>query len=262
MQAFSLFSAVYATAPRSGFLNTRPGSNLFIEAYFQYKKRLEDPFEGFLERYPQLLRGGHALDVGANIGYCASLFSRALDPGFRVYAFEPEPFNVSLLERVIRTRCQGEVIPVQAAVGAAEGEIHLQLNPRHHGDHHVVTGSASTHNGSISVPLVSIDAFLERSNVCAPVSFLKIDVQGYEFAVCQGAGKTLAANPGCSIVLEYMPQALESLGFHADDLPRWFEQRGYRPYVLHKDGHLSEGMPANLGVRGYADLLFRQSPLP
>jgi hypothetical protein len=48
---------------------------------------------------------------------------------------------------------------------------------------------------------------LERERI-SPVRFIKIDVQGYEPAVCQGMEGTLTANPDCVVSLEYMPEAL------------------------------------------------------
>ena len=261
MQSISLFTAAYAFARRRGLLDTRLGSSLFIEAYFQYKKHLEDPFAGLVQKSPQLFRGGHILDIGANIGYCSALFSRVLDPGRSVFAFEPEPFNVSLLERVIRTRARGPVVPIQAAVGAADGEIRLQLNPRHHGDHRVVAASSQPVDNCITVPLLSVDAFLQRQDPGAPVCFIKIDVQGYEQAVCEGAEQTLARNPECRVVLEYMPEAMGALGFRPPDLLAWFQQRGYHAHVVHKDGSVTSGLPAGLGEAGYADLLFSHKPM-
>src|SRR5262245_3574634 len=134
MQTISVFTGAYAMARRSGFLDTDIGGRLFVSAYFLYKKYLEDPFDGLICRYPQLFQGGHILDVGANIGYSTSLFSRVVAPDKCVFAFEPEPFNFALLRHVIRTRATDRVIAIPAAVGAVEGEIRLRLNPRHHGD--------------------------------------------------------------------------------------------------------------------------------
>lgn len=260
MTAIDLFTGAYAFARKHGLLDTRPGSALFIAAYFQYKKRLEDPFAGLIEKHPELFKSGHILDVGANIGYCSALFAQVVDPGRSVFAFEPEPFNVSLLERVIRSRADGRVVPVQAAVGASDGEIALQLNPRHHGDHRVAIGVASGKD-YVTVPLVSLDRFLESHDAAAPVSFIKIDVQGYEQAVCQGAEQTLRRNPECSVVLEYMPSAMEALGFRPGDLLDWFTHRGYRSHVVHKDGTITPGLPQDVGERGYIDVLFSQRGL-
>jgi FkbM family methyltransferase len=261
MQGISLFTAVYAFARQRGLLDTRLGRSLFIAAYFQYKKHLEDPFAGLVEKRPELFRGGHIIDAGANIGYCSALFSRVLDPGRSVFAFEPEPFNVSLLEHVIRTRKLARVVPIQAAVGAAEGEIRLQLNPQHHGDHRIVAGGGQPAERCITVPLLSLDAFLERQQAATPVCFIKIDVQGYEQAVCQGAEQTLARNPECRVVLEYMPEAIEALGFRPAYLLDWFQQRGYSAYTVHKDGGITNGFPADIGATGYVDLLFSLRPM-
>lgn len=259
MQAIDLFTGAYAFARKNGFLDTRLGSSLFTAAYFQYKKRLEDPFAGLIERYPDLFKGGHILDVGANIGYCSTLFARAIDPGRTVFAFEPEPFNVSLLHNVIEKRAPGVVIAVQAAVGARDGQVALQLNPRHHGDHRIATDAAA---GSITVPLIAIDTFLEARAATVPVSFIKIDVQGYEQAVCEGATRTLAHNPNCTVVLEYMPSAMEALGFRPSDLLAFFHEQDYRAYVVHHDGSVTPGLSPDVGPRGYVDVLFSRRDIP
>jgi FkbM family methyltransferase len=252
-----LFTGAYSIARRSGFLDTRMGQALFAAAYFQYKKRLEDPFERLIRHYPRLFRGGHILDIGANIGYCSTLFSGAVDSGYHVFAFEPEPFNVSLLKRNIAARAAAAVVPVQAAVGDREGETALKLNPHHHGDHRVAVRDTGAE--TIAVPLVTVDGFLSRQNAQTPVCFIKIDVQGYELAVCEGSARTLDCNPDCTVVLEYMPEALEDLGFHPQDLPAWFLSRGYCCFVVTSDGKLQPGPPADLGKRGYADLLFSKN---
>ena len=85
---------------------------------------------------------------------------------------------------------------MQLAVGAENGTVNLWINDRHHADHRVATEEfRSSHPGSkeVSVSMVSIDSFLESRP--GPVSFVKIDVQGYELAVCQGMQDTLRQNP-------------------------------------------------------------------
>jgi len=83
----------YALARKSGFLDTRLGESTLDHAYFAYKRFVEDPFAALATRHPELFRGGNILDVGANIGYTASVFARASSEGFQVYAFEPEEKN-------------------------------------------------------------------------------------------------------------------------------------------------------------------------
>jgi len=61
--------------------------------------------------------------------------------------------------------------------------------------------------------------------------------------------------------LEYTPDAMAQLGFRAEDLLSWFEQRGYRAYSLHHGGQITPNLTWNLGRRGYADLLFTRRML-
>jgi hypothetical protein len=111
----------------------------------------------------------------------------------------------------------------------------------------------------VSVAQVSIDSFLESRQ--ERVSFVKIDVQGYELAVCQGMQETLRQNPDITIVLEYMPSAMRDLGFDPSHLIDFFVERGFGIYLVHPRGKLSQGMPSNMNDSGYLDLLFSRSPI-
>ena len=113
-----------------------------------------------------------------------------------------------------------------------------------------VQGQKCTRVGSagVSAPLVSIDSFLESRP--GSVSFVKIDVQGYELAVCQGMQATLRQNPDISIVLEFMLAAMRELGFDPSHVIGFFIERG----------KLTRGMPTVVKDSSYFDLLFSRHP--
>lgn len=249
-----LLTRAFGLARRSGWLQTRSGQAAFQRMYFLYKRHWEDPFAALLARHPELVRGGDVIDAGANIGYTATVFADFADRDAAVVAFEPEPDNVALLERAAARR-PGRIIAVAAALGAEPGVIGLQLNPQHHGDHRVARGGGT---GTIEVRLESIDAYWERERSGRPVCFLKIDVQGFEVAVLRGAERTLRANPGCAVVVEYMPEAMLSLEESPAELLAWFAERGYRPAEISRRGELREGFSGEVPARGYVDLLFRR----
>jgi FkbM family methyltransferase len=260
-----LLTGAYASVRRAGLLDNPLGQKVFTGLYFLYKRYLEDPFRGLVERRPELFKGGHILDVGANIGYTAAVFAGAIDAGYRVYAFEPEPFNFRLLERTMAARrLNSRVVPVHSAVGREQGTIELLLNERHHADHRIAVGGM---NGGereahvISVALTSIDAFVRDRIAGEDVAFIKVDVQGYEFPVCVGMNDTLLANEKAVVALEYMPEALRQLGFDGPALLEWFSERGYRTYSLKTNGDLERGISNELGLHGYTDLLFSRREL-
>ena len=254
----SLLLRAYSLVRRSGFLRTSLGRRLFKSAYFAYKRYVEDDLRGLVISHPALVGGGNVLDIGANIGYTAAVLARASEPDREVYAFEPEPFNFSILQQTARqAEFEGRIAPLQLAVGAEDGTVNLWINDRHHADHRVATERfRSAHEGAkeVSVSLVSIDSFLESKP--GPVSFVKIDVQGYELAVCQGMQNTLRKNLDITIVLEYTPSAMRELGFEPSHLIDFFAERDFKIYEIHSRGKLSPGMPAVMKDSSYFNLLF------
>jgi FkbM family methyltransferase len=203
------------------------------------------------------------LDVGANIGYTARVLARAIDPGGVVYAFEPEPFNYRMLQRTAtRPEFDGRIVTWQCAIGAEDSTAQLWLNTRHPADHRVITSQfrpADPAVTRITVPIVSIDSFLERNP--GPVSFIKIDVQGFEQPVCEGMKKTLEQNPRLSIVMEYAPAMMRELGFSPTDLIQLLIKYGFKCYLIGPKGTLSRGIPSGIDDSDYVDLLFNRRSL-
>lgn len=256
---------IYALFKKTGLLETAWFKKVFYWTYFFYKKHIEDPFFGLTQEYPELFKGGHILDVGANIGYTGTLFSQVITPGFQVYAFEPETKNIDSLREILNIyHLIGKVIPIQAAVGAEKGTIELWHNESHHADHRILTNTYKQSGVALQevsrVDLLSIDDFVKNELNNAVVKFIKIDVQGYELPVCLGMKKTLEANPDAVIVLEYMPSMITELGFIPEEILQFFQQRDYSMYVLNKRGKL---LKADLSIikqetkkRNYLDVVF------
>ncbi len=258
---------LYAALSKLGWRRSAALDALFRRAYFAYKRRIEDPFYNLTRASPELFRGGHVLDVGANIGYTASVFADAVDPGFGVFAFEPEGANFAALEALARKHRPGVIRPVRAAVGEREGEIELWLNETHPGDHRVRTGSleASASSARFSrsekVRQVSIDGFLESIDPpLAPVRFVKIDVQGFELPVCLGMTRLIDSTGPLCVAMEYDPAMMRDMGFSPAECLSFFLERGFELRCLEQSGKalpcaVSE-LEARLAPRGYRDLLF------
>jgi FkbM family methyltransferase len=247
----ALFPAMYALARRAGWTDKAWFRAAFPRAYFGYKRWVEDPFHGLVARRPELFRGGHIVDVGANIGYNAVLFARALAPGFRVFAFEPDADNFALLAR---TTAGLPVDATAAAVGAVDGEVELWQNRDHHADHRVVTAAwkAAHPEATVRVPVVRLDTALAGKG---PIAFVKIDVQGYEPQVLAGMTRVVADHPDIVVALEVAPDGLRELGH---DPARVFDALpGFRRHVLHKDGRLgpADALDRVVARRGYADVV-------
>ncbi len=252
--------STYKRANRSGLLDTRVAESLFRRSYFTYKRLVEDPFAKLVKARPELFAGGDVLDVGANIGYTAQLFARAVEPPYRVHAFEPEERNFRWLSRTIE-RLGDRVVAHQAAVGSTEGTIELWNNAANHSDHRIATTTLrdSVTGPTQRVPITTIDAHVARS--ATPVSFIKIDVQGFEPAVLDGMRETVARHPRLHVALELMPAALEELGFDVDGFVRDLAATFPVIAILERDGSLlpagadSLVKAATNNELGYVDLV-------
>lgn len=242
--------SVYGFANRRGLLDAPIAREAFARSYFLYKRAVEDPFAALVRRRPELFCGGHILDVGANIGYTATVFASALSDGFKVFAFEPEEKNYAQLRRTVaRLGLESRVDAVHSAVGARDGVIELWRNEEHHGDHRIATPELKARGvATHEVPLVSLDRF-----VTGQVSFVKIDVQGYETEVLAGM-KALLAAP-ITIAIEYMPEAMTALGFEPELMLETLSGAGFELHALAMDGSFARFDPWDLGERGYVDLL-------
>jgi FkbM family methyltransferase len=256
-----LFSGAYSLARQRRLLERRWFRRVYSVAYAAYKRLAEDPFAALLRRAPELMRGGSVVDVGANIGYTARIFCAALEPGFRVYAFEPDPDSAGLLEENLsREIGRGRLLPVRSAVGSRSGTVTLLRSPSHPGDHRIDTLGRAMPGARepLLVPLVSLDEFFE-ARPPEPLAFVKLDVQGYEIEVCRGMRRILERPAAPALAIEHAPDDAAALGFEADAAPSFLRGLGYSLRLLRRDGALapwpSPQALALLETRGYVDLL-------
>jgi len=261
----SLFVKCFELMQRARVLERPFCQEAFRRGYFLYKRYWEDPFHGLSMRHPSMFQNGHILDIGANVGYTACALARCLSPGFKVFAFEPEQNSFNLLLTSIRhQRLEGIVCPTRSAVGDSNGTVNIWRNIYHSGDHRTVTEKFKklqevSDNTVQSVPVVSIDSFLASNYIFDPISFIKIDVQGYELPVCKGMEKTLLANPNAVVAFEYCPNQTQKMGFSEKELIDCFQSRGFYLNIIRHSGKLvpvSElGLSNEVAKRGYADIL-------
>lgn len=135
--------------------------------------------------------GWTAIDVGANIGYFTLLMANRVGPQGKVIAFEPLPENFSILQENIALNRHTNVVTENLALMSQSKRVELRsATPG------AITWVASVkvaQDSSVesqSVDAISLDEYVQRKGI-ARVDFLKIDVEGAEESVLEGATNVL-----------------------------------------------------------------------
>ncbi len=140
---------------------------------------------GELAMLLDLLRSGDTVvDIGAHIGTFAIPMARAVGPKGRLIAFEPARETHLLLEMNVELNGLGATTITRAmAIGAEEA------------GWQAVTAAADNTGGtylqrssdSDSIPSITLDAWLARNADIPDLHLLKVDTEGMELQVLQGA---------------------------------------------------------------------------
>ena len=150
-------------------------------------------------------------DVGANIGQYAKLL-RELGYSGRIVSFEPLSSAYSRLKAVSEKDPLWEIAP-QAAIGNQEGEIIINIAGNSQSssalpmlDAHLESAPESAYSGSETVKLSRLDTLAKNYIKSETKSiFLKIDVQGLEKQVLEGATAILPLVKGIKLELSLVP---------------------------------------------------------
>ncbi len=128
------------------------------------------------------------VDVGAFYGLYAVAVAKRLNPTGKVFAFEPSQENLDyLITHIQLNQVEQQVTVCPEAVSAEDGTVTFALQGSQSS---IIATDFSPDTVMVSVPCVRLDTILANTRL----GILKIDVEGFEEHVLQGAMELLA-NP-------------------------------------------------------------------
>lgn len=175
------------------------------------------------------------LDVGANAGQYARELRSDLGYTKRILSFEPVKRSFALLERAARGDPNWQVFNIALGAVQARQEIHVAANSQSSSlldmlPSHVAAAPRSETVGKELIEVDTLDSLFAR--LCRDCSniYLKIDTQGFEMRVLEGARESLGAIDTIQMEMSLVPLYDGELLFY--DMCQHMRDLGYTLVAL------------------------------
>jgi FkbM family methyltransferase len=175
--------------------------------------------------------GDCCIDVGANLGYYTISLANWVGPRGLVVAFEPFPGNFAILEKNVHLNHLHNVTLEPSALSNCSGSVQLiygvedQFSPTPSVGGYAVEGDRV----SVNVPSCRLDDY--AAGLGKAPNFIKIDVEGAELAVLEGARRTLA------VVMPILLVEIHSWGTdESEKVLQFLSEFKYETHVVGKKG--------------------------
>lgn len=193
--------------------------------------------------------GDTVLDVGANAGLYSIIASKIVGEEGHIYAFEPGEVELSLLAENIALNQSSNIQVVDKAVGNYVGEVNLGIS-----DDGAMNSLRVTQHSMqnikqwTSVQITTLDEFIKHSSI-AKVDFIKIDVEGAEYLVLEGAKEVLTNNK-LTILFESSNVTSAAFEESISDIIQYVQRIGFSVYYLDEHSNLTQVLETTQDIGG------------
>lgn len=208
--------------------------------------------------------GDVLLDVGANAGFFTLLMALVSGPNGHVVSFEPAEDNLTRLRHNIVLNGLTNVTVIGQPAGSTAEIVSFYLNSDDSGGHAIwnpgdfpLNLKSRANPRMLRLQATTIDAELERLGL-PPPKLIKIDTEGAEHSVLQGARRLLADHKVPYIIAELHEFGLEATGSSQHALRQFMQDFGYATFALYWDRSLPKFIPpaTRLTSKHFFNLLF------
>jgi len=195
------------------------GHKMFLDPNDSLNFSIDGIWEETLTNYVKKIikEGDVVLDIGANMGYFTLIFAKLVGDKGKVFAFEPEPNNFSLLKKNVEVNGYTNVILENKGLSHENKITKLYLSKGNVGQHRIYK-SKYTGEDFVLIKTTSIDNYFQKDPISEKISFIKMDVEGSEYGVLKGMKSLLDKNKPITIMLEFIPTCIREFGTNPKDL--------------------------------------------
>ncbi|MFV8271457.1 FkbM family methyltransferase [Flavobacterium sp. GT2N3] len=149
------------------------------------------------------LKGYDFIDIGANIGL-HSLTAANSNSDIEIYSFEPEPYNYQNLIKNIVLNQYLNIRPFKMGLRNFTVNKTLNINEGWNKGKHSLKLNFEGSNKKINIPISTLDSF--RENIKCKNLIIKIDVEGFEKEVIEGAKFVLYQTENIILIIELLEE--------------------------------------------------------
>jgi len=166
------------------------------------------------------------VDVGANFGYftCLGGAKIGISGVGRVIAMEPNPKLVKLLRAntfINWSMCPIDIYPV--AVGASEKFVRLNIPQNRAANASLTANADGSTDDQVDVAMKPVDSLVPAG---VAIDMMKVDVEGHEHGVLEGAARVISESPNIRIVMEWSIPQMNDAGYSPADMMKLIKDLG------------------------------------
>jgi FkbM family methyltransferase len=187
--------------------------------------------------YTLIREGDVVFDIGTNIGDVCMHAAAQVGPRGRVYAFEPDPVSFRKLTDNLALNGFSNIFAANLGLGDAPATLTMKVNcPTNRGGNRITR--ATPEGEHFSIVLETLDRFVAQREIDR-LDVVKIDVEGFELAVLEGAREVLERfRP--RLFIELIDGNLREQGTSAAEVVAHLRSTGYRVYHAETGEELDE----------------------
>jgi FkbM family methyltransferase len=203
----------------------------------------------------------NVIDIGANIGYYSLLAADAIGPNGKLVSFEANAEIADILYRNLAINGfsdRSEV--VSKAVYSRTDTLKFGIFERYQGGSSLYATPEHGEQLRDAVKIVEVEA-ISLDEFCEPgsrIEFLKIDAEGAESRIFDGARRVITENRQLQILMEYAPALIESEGGSVEEFYKKIASFGFRVFRIAYDSTLVESSFDDLAAVPHCDVLLRR----
>lgn len=130
-------------------------------------------------------------DIGANAGYFSVIASKIIKQPNSIVAFEPVPYLYEIIKHHSDVNEVKNVNVFPYAISDKTGTVEFSNMDKTGGNTYISESTIFKNSNTLQVKSTSLDDFLKNNPEFKPPTILKIDAEGAEYDVLEGAKQTL-----------------------------------------------------------------------